>query len=82
MDVLGRAALVMARHLQYQSSRAVGLEKAYGSGATRREHDLLGERDVPRDALYGVQTLRAVENFPITGITLSHFPRSCAPWPW
>ena len=34
---------------------------------TRREHDLLGDRDVPADAYYGVHTLRAVENFPITG---------------
>ncbi len=42
--------------------------------ATRNEHDLLGERAVPADAYYGLQTLRAVENFPITGITLSRFP--------
>lgn len=74
MDVVSRVAVVMNRHLQYQSSRDVGVEKGYGSGATRREHDLLGERDVPADALYGVQTLRAVENFPITGIPISHFP--------
>jgi aspartate ammonia-lyase len=64
----------MTRRLTYASSREVGLAKAYASGSTRREHDLLGERDVPQDALYGVQTLRAVENFPITGIRLSHFP--------
>ncbi len=74
LDVLSRVALVMSRHLQYQSPRAVGREKAYGSGASRREHDLLGDRDVPADALYGVQTLRAVENFAITGIPLAHFP--------
>ncbi len=41
---------------------------------TRREHDLLGERDVPRDALYGVQTLRAMENFAISGVELREFP--------
>lgn len=40
----------------------------------RLEHDLLGERPVPANAYYGLQTMRAVENFPITGITLSHFP--------
>ena len=34
---------------------------------TRSEHDLLGNRDVPSDAYWGVHTLRAVENFPITG---------------
>ncbi|MDI2125010.1 aspartate ammonia-lyase [Yinghuangia seranimata] len=37
----------------------------------RTEHDLLGDRDVPADAYYGVHTLRAVENFPITGIPVS-----------
>jgi aspartate ammonia-lyase len=35
---------------------------------TRRERDSLGERDVPEDAYYGIQTLRAVENFPVSGI--------------
>ena len=33
----------------------------------RIEKDFLGERQVPIDAYYGVQTLRAIENFPITG---------------
>jgi len=34
---------------------------------TRREHDFLGERDIPAAAYWGVHTARAVENFPITG---------------
>jgi aspartate ammonia-lyase len=38
------------------------------SSATRTEKDPLGELAVPADALYGVQTLRAVQNFPISGI--------------
>lgn len=42
--------------------------------ATRREHDLLGEADVPGDAYWGIHTLRAAENFPITGIPVGHFP--------
>ncbi len=33
----------------------------------RRERDLLGEREVPAEALYGINTLRALENFPLTG---------------
>ncbi len=36
--------------------------------ATRPERDPLGTLDVPADALYGVQTLRAVQNFPISGL--------------
>ena len=35
---------------------------------TRVEKDPLGELEVPADALYGVQTVRAVQNFPISGI--------------
>jgi fumarate hydratase class II len=38
--------------------------------AFRIEHDTMGEVRVPRDALYGAQTQRAVENFPISGSTL------------
>lgn len=40
----------------------------------RIERDSLGERRVPADAYYGIQTLRAVENFPITGVPISRFP--------
>jgi aspartate ammonia-lyase len=36
--------------------------------ATRMEHDLLGEKAVPADAYYGVQTARALENFHISGV--------------
>ncbi|PWC62930.1 aspartate ammonia-lyase [Azospirillum sp. TSH7] len=44
------------------------------AATTRTEHDLLGDREVPADAYYGVHTLRAVENFPITGTPISHYP--------
>src|SRR6185437_15915255 len=52
-----------------------GRTLGFTGARTRREHDLLGERDVPDDALYGVQTLRALENFPITGTPLRDFPQ-------
>jgi aspartate ammonia-lyase len=42
--------------------------------AFRTEHDLLGDREVPADAYYGVHTLRALENFAITGIPISVYP--------
>jgi len=32
----------------------------------RTEKDLLGEREVPADALYGIHTIRGIENFPIS----------------
>ena len=40
----------------------------------RIEHDLLGDREVPAEAYYGVHTLRARENFQISGITVSSYP--------
>lgn len=41
----------------------------------RLEHDSLGEIEVPTEAYYGVQTLRAKDNFHITGMTMAHYPR-------
>lgn len=40
----------------------------------RIEHDFLGEREIPRDVYYGIQTLRALENFNITGIPVKTEP--------
>src|SRR6188508_1090748 len=42
--------------------------------STRKEHDLLGPKDVPSDAYYGVQTARALENFHISGVELRLYP--------
>ncbi|MCU0230809.1 MAG: aspartate ammonia-lyase [Acidobacteria bacterium] len=42
--------------------------------ATRTEHDLLGSREVPADAYYGVQTARALDNFHISGVKLYLYP--------
>ncbi len=56
--------------LETASVRTITLTPA----TTRREHDMLGELDVPADAYWGVHTLRAVENFPITGVPVGHFP--------
>ncbi|WP_019548737.1 aspartate ammonia-lyase [Streptomyces sulphureus] len=44
------------------------------AASDRVEHDLLGERTLPDGAYFGVHTLRAMENFPITGTPLSHHP--------
>jgi aspartate ammonia-lyase len=41
---------------------------------TRTEHDLLGTKEVPADAYYGVQTARAIENFHISGLQLRLYP--------
>ena len=44
------------------------------STATRAEHDLIGDRDVPADVYWGIHSLRALENFPITGIPIGISP--------
>ncbi|HVN44675.1 MAG TPA: aspartate ammonia-lyase [Steroidobacteraceae bacterium] len=48
--------------------------KAAKPAATRMEHDLLGDKAVPADAYYGVQTARALENFQISGIPMNAYP--------
>lgn len=40
----------------------------------RIEHDLLGEKSIPDDVYYGVQTARALENFHISGVPISQYP--------
>ncbi|MEN2895508.1 Fumarate hydratase class II [Mannheimia haemolytica] len=40
----------------------------------RIEHDLLGEREVPNSAYWGIHTLRAIENFNISNVTISDVP--------
>ncbi len=40
----------------------------------RLEHDLLGEREVPANAYFGVHTLRALENFPVSNIPIGNYP--------
>src|SRR6186997_1478728 len=47
---------------------------AMSASSTRLEHDLLGDHAVPAAAYYGVHTVRAVENFPITGQTIGSCP--------
>jgi aspartate ammonia-lyase len=46
----------------------------------RTEKDLLGEKQIPADAYYGVQTARAIENFPISGVLINHYPGFIEAW--
>lgn len=74
VKVLSHVAKVISRRLRYSTARAVNTAAQYESGRTRREHDLLGDRDVPHEYYYGIQTLRALENFSITGVPLNFYP--------
>ncbi|MCW7505996.1 aspartate ammonia-lyase [Leptospira paudalimensis] len=40
----------------------------------RMEHDLLGEREIPKHVYWGIHTLRALENYPITGKSIGTYP--------
>jgi aspartate ammonia-lyase len=44
------------------------------TAAERQETDMLGVRALPKEALYGIHTLRAIENFDVSGIHLGDFP--------
>ena len=75
--LIGRAARAISHRLAATDATIVGRGRTLGFGGhrVRVESDLLGEREVPDDALYGIQTLRALENFPITGVPLREFPK-------
>jgi aspartate ammonia-lyase len=53
---------------------SISMSHTASPSKVRREHDLLGEEDLPADAYYGIQTQRALENFKISGVTLRFFP--------
>ncbi len=74
--LVNRAARTISSRLRAADATLVGRGRALGFGGhrTRKEKDLLGEREVPFEALYGIQTLRALENFPITGIPIREMP--------
>ena len=74
--LVNRAARTISARLRAADATLVGRGRALGFGGhrTRTEKDLLGTREVPFEALYGIQTLRALENFPITGIPIRELP--------
>jgi aspartate ammonia-lyase len=60
-----------------------GLLTNQGSSAPqafRVEKDLLGEKQIPAEAYYGVQTARALENFPVSGFLINHYPGFVEAW--
>ncbi|EDY20843.1 cyclic nucleotide-binding protein [Chthoniobacter flavus Ellin428] len=69
----GRIAARLSERLNHAAGRIAGEKVETLISSVRNEHDSLGEREVPNHAYYGVQTLRGVENFPLSGIRLYHF---------
>ena len=50
------------------------------STKTRTESDLIGSREIPESAMYGVQTLRGIENFRISKFHLNEYPLPLPKW--
>ncbi|MCK5088210.1 MAG: aspartate ammonia-lyase, partial [Melioribacteraceae bacterium] len=74
IKIFSHISRVISRRMRNTNTRVVNAGAQYESGRTRTEHDLLGDREVPHEHYYGVQTLRAIENFNISGITLNFYP--------
>ena len=79
----------LSRHAPVSLTRiavhAVLAIAALASGAaiaqgTRTEKDLLGPKEIPNEAYYGVQTARALENFQISGIKINQYPGFVEAW--
>jgi aspartate ammonia-lyase len=71
--IVGQIARRLSDRLRAASERLAKESGAPVLASVRQEHDSLGEREVPDNAYYGVQTVRAVENFPFSGIHVSHY---------
>jgi aspartate ammonia-lyase len=74
LSILSKIGKVISRRISSANLKNVNVAAQYQSGKTRSEHDLLGDRDVPAEYYCGIQTLRAMENFTISGITLNFYP--------
>ena len=74
LKVFLRISRIISRRMRQSNIRMVNVAAQYESGRTRSEHDLLGDREVPHEVYYGIQTMRAMENFNISGVTLNFFP--------
>ena len=72
--IVARVAAGISERLRVLSRDMAHVESpVHLKGVVRLEHDSLGEREIPEQAYYGVQTLRAMENFPISGIYVKNF---------
>ena len=65
---------------QGKKAPAKGKAAAAPASATRVEKDLLGEKQIPSSAYYGVQTARALENFKLSGVAINHYAGYVEAW--
>jgi len=75
VKIFSNVIRIISRRMKYANYKILNSAAQYESSRTRKEHDLLGYREVPYEYYYGVQTLRALENFNISGVSLNSYPR-------
>ena len=72
--IVARIAVGISRRMRNLSDQIYqGDKEAVTDTGFRLEHDSLGQREVPAQVYYGIQTQRAMENFAISGIFVSNF---------
>lgn len=74
LKIMSNISRVISRRMRHANNRMVNAAAQYEAGETREEHDLLGYRNVPNEAYYGIQTMRGMENFNISGVSLNFYP--------
>lgn len=74
LKIFSNVAQVISRRMRMANNRMVNVASQYEAAETRLEHDLLGDREVPNQAYYGIQTMRGMENFNISGVSLNFYP--------
>ncbi|MGE3310261.1 MAG: aspartate ammonia-lyase [Limisphaerales bacterium] len=71
--IVGLVARRLSERLRAATERMAAEAGVPVLTSVRQEHDSLGELDVPAHAYYGVQTLRAMANFPFSGVRIGHY---------
>src|SRR6202008_518439 len=71
---------IMKKLLIYFTLTCLVLVPVVNGQQTRTERDLLGAKQIPADAYYGVQTARALENFKLSGVLINHYPGFVEAW--
>ena len=66
--------------LMFTSPLPVVAQAQTSTAKPRIEKDLLGEKEIPASAYYGVQTARALENFQLSGVPIKHYPGFVEAW--
>jgi aspartate ammonia-lyase len=75
---LGIATVTVPTHAQTTATSSNAASSS--DEKPRMEKDLLGEKEIPANAYYGVQTARALENFQLSGVPINHYPGFIEAW--